>query len=521
MGAVIIITFLLWILANLRRQLLLTYWWQVKEFRFDRFLLFFNTSEGKSKLEVFTLITKVIVLISSLFEPRIFTMYLLILFYESCKLFIEVWSKSIRKPTVAVRSNNVLLTSGILLVLMFLVALITQNIQLLLIADILSFTLPFVGSAWTQISYNSALTIETVKAKQKLEEIRPRIIAITGSQGKSTTKHLLHHIMSSHFNTIETPLSHNTPFGIVRTINSTLNNKTDYFIAEMGAYKKGEIKKLTQITPPDIAVITGISPQHIGLFGNMEKLIEAKYEIAEGLSKSQPLFVNTSTDNTKKIMEKAKKDMKLLFTYSLGRKADYYSIIKKQDEAHTVLEFHTPKKSYVLTTNLTFNHLLENLTGAMAVSAQIGVPISKIKSAVRTIPQFERAIAIKKLGKVTIIDDSYNSTPQGFEAAVKELYKHREKKLIVVTSGISELGELEYEIHKKLAHMLKDVHHVFVTNPSLYRAFKAGGIEKLTTYADKAFLPELKDLLTQESTVFLIEGRIPAKVYALFKNQDE
>ena len=123
------------------------------------------------------------------------------------------------------------------------------------------------------------------QAATVLGQIRPRIIGITGSYGKTTTKNFLRDILSLRYHTYATPKSYNTLMGISLAINRDLADdyRTEYFISEMGAYVEGEIERICQLTPPDIAIVTEIGPQHLERFGSLEKVKKAKYELVKNL----------------------------------------------------------------------------------------------------------------------------------------------------------------------------------------------------------------------------------------------
>ena len=123
------------------------------------------------------------------------------------------------------------------------------------------------------------------QAANVLGQIRPKIIGITGSYGKTTTKNFLRDILSLRYHTYATPKSYNTLMGISLAINRDLADdyRTEYFISEMGAYVEGEIERICQLTPPDIAIVTEIGPQHLERFGSLEKVKKAKYELVKNL----------------------------------------------------------------------------------------------------------------------------------------------------------------------------------------------------------------------------------------------
>src|SRR3989344_7636431 len=122
------------------------------------------------------------------------------------------------------------------------------------------------------------------KARQKLAGLpNLKIIAITGSYGKTSTKDILYTLLWKKFRVVKTPKSFNTPMGLAQTILDYLKPNTQIFIAELGAYKIGDIKKLTKFLNPTIGVITAIGPQHLERFGSLENIAKAKMELFENL----------------------------------------------------------------------------------------------------------------------------------------------------------------------------------------------------------------------------------------------
>ena len=111
------------------------------------------------------------------------------------------------------------------------------------------------------------------KAKKKLASSQIKVIGITGSYGKTSTKKILADILSEKFKVLSTPRSHNTPMGLALSLNNNDLNSYDIFIAEMGARHVGDIAELCEMCPPDLAVITGICPQHLESFGTVGNCI--------------------------------------------------------------------------------------------------------------------------------------------------------------------------------------------------------------------------------------------------------
>ena len=120
-------------------------------------------------------------------------------------------------------------------------------------------------------------------ARRRIKLVKPKIIGITGSYGKTSSKELLSQLLEEHFETVKTLKNENTEISIARRILNAVNPGVAIFVMEVGAYKRGEIARVCRMAPPDVAWITAIGNQHIDLFGGQENIKRAKFEIVEGL----------------------------------------------------------------------------------------------------------------------------------------------------------------------------------------------------------------------------------------------
>ena len=515
-----------WLISNFRRQLLLTYWWQVKEYRFDRFWVFLKTKEGQNKTEVTWFLVKFLLLLSTfLFKPTQY-FYLPILFWEAIKLFYESFSRELRKPKITLRTLSFLFTFFAFATIVIFLQWEKFNLNILLLSDVLSYLVPLLPLLLTSLFLKIILPSKRHKAISILKKYKPITIAITGSYGKSSTKHLLFELLNNFAPTVKTPASYNTTLGIIRAIHN-LNPQTKYFLCEMGAYKKGEISSLCQIAKPDFAIITGICSQHLALFGDMENLIKAKYEIAQNLKPGGTLFVNWSLPSTNPIISLAKKDKINVVTYAFkqnnSQQADFLASITKQNKNSTTLKVSTPQGPIEFITNLTNSPELENLTGALAVALSLKIPKESLKKALFTLTENELRIKIKQLSfNITIIDDSYNSNPIGFGAALNTLAKSKGFK-VLITDGIQELGKAGFDIHKNLGEKSRFVDLILTTSSSFAKPFQTGlgkDKRKLVIIKQNINVKRLKNLVKTPATI-LIEGRLPLQLINTINNLNQ
>jgi len=131
------------------------------------------------------------------------------------------------------------------------------------------------------------------KASTKLDHHQKLIvIGVTGSYGKTSTKEILHQILSTKYKVLKTPSSYNTAVGVANVVLKELKNDHEIFIVEMGAYKKGEIKKICELTKPHIGIITGLNEQHLDRFKTIENTLKAKTELIEALPSNSVIALN-------------------------------------------------------------------------------------------------------------------------------------------------------------------------------------------------------------------------------------
>ena len=176
------------------------------------------------------------------------------------------------------------------------------------------------------------------KAENKLKSFNNlKVIGITGSYGKTTTKYIVSSILSQKYNTLMTPASFNTTLGVVRTINEKLEPMHEVFVCEMGAKNVGDIKEICDIVKPEYGILTAIGPQHLESFKTLENVQKTKMELIDSLPDNGWAFVNNEDENIQKINFK-KNNVK----YGLNNNSEYYAYNIKIEETGSVFDVHTP-----------------------------------------------------------------------------------------------------------------------------------------------------------------------------------
>ncbi len=315
------------------------------------------------------------------------------------------------------------------------------------------------------------------EAVDKFKKLAPKVIAITGSFGKTSTKHILAHILEAAAPTLATPGSVNTEMGITRVIREQLSADHQYFIVEMGAYGPGSIARLCLLTPPDVALITAVGAAHYERFKSIETVAKAKFEIAEAVFKNGGNAV-ISTDGIP--MEHiSERTAAVPGNYTLVGSGGDISIKNYQITAEgVILDVVEGAEEHTISTPLYGHHQAENILMAAATARALGLPWSAIKGALASVPQIRFRLEVSRdSGAPTVINDAYNSNPVGFAAALEclDVLVKPEGRRILVTPGMVELGALHEAEHERLGALAaKHADIVCVVTPDRIPSFLTG-----------------------------------------------
>ena len=272
-----------------------------------------------------------------------------------------------------------------------------------------------------------------------------KIIGITGSFGKTSTKHFLYRILSERYNVVMTPGNFNTTLGVVRTIREHLKPHHEVFIVEMGAKQRGDIKEICDLVHPEIGIVTSVGEMHLETFGSVENIARTKFELIESLPEGGFGVVNVDSEAAYNYVKG--QNIKAM-TYAIeNHKADYRAV----DIAYSQLEtsFSVQVGDRVdegYATHILGRGNILNITAALAVADHLGVSLSERRRAVKQIEQVEHRLSMRCNGGITILDDAYNSNPTGARMALEVLRDFAsEGKRYVVTPGFVEMGAKQYD----------------------------------------------------------------------------
>lgn len=416
-------------------------------------------------------IMPLIIWLSLFFFPKSEMVFVLLVltavFYtiQSLVLFISR-KKFTKKPLVyTARVKRLMLTSFLLTILFFIASFYIYQYSLLNIYALILIYMIYNLFVYILVLLANIINMPIEKyiqhkfireACEKMLALKDQlhVIGITGSYGKTTTKNIVHHLLNEQFYALMSPASYNTPMGLTITIRALLKPIHQVFVAEMGAYKPGDIKELTDLVMPTYGILTSIGPQHLNTFKTIENVQQTKFELIESIPSEGLAILNIDDPN---IQNYHPKRIGRTVTYSIqNEQADFYAKDIVYMEIGTEFTVIFPnKEEYRFSTKLLGEHNIENILAALAVAYDLKMDPLVMIEAIKTLPQVEHRLELKKMGNYTIIDDAFNANPVGTKKAIDVLAKMPGKK-IVMTPGMIELGSEQDQLNKEYGQYMVD-----------------------------------------------------------------
>ena len=352
------------------------------------------------------------------------------------------------------------------------------------------------------------------KAQRKIKNMSNlKIIGITGSYGKTSSKNILSDILNIKYNALPTPRNLNTFNGLIMTVNNHMDKFTDIFIAEMGAYVRGEIGRLCKLIKPKYGILTRIGTAHLESFGSQENIQKGKFELIESLPSDG--FGVLNGDDPLQVSYKLKNKVKIIWIGIDNEDVDVRATNIKCTNKGTNFDvvFKGDKKKYHFETKLLGNHNVYNILSAIACGKEFGIDNEDLQKAVAGVKPVEHRLELKKLGNFYMIDDAYNSNPVGAKSAVDVLEMMPGKK-VVVTPGMIELGDKEDEYNKEFGKQIAEVaDYVVLIGEKKTKPIKEGLLDKKF---DKNKIIVFNDV--REAYPYIGQLSLKDDVYALFEN---
>ena len=286
-------------------------------------------------------------------------------------------------------------------------------------------------------------------------QFHPKVVGVTGSVGKTTTKQMCYAAIEGFGNTIKTEGNQNNELGLPRTM-FRIGRDTQYAVVEMGMSHRGEIERLSRCARPDVGIITCIGVSHIGNLGSQENICKAKLEICAGLPEGAPLVLNGDDPFLRKA---ALPTHVRPVWFSLGdESADVcaLSIQQEADGMSFVLEDHE-EGTFLVKIPAMGRHNVANALAAYCAATRLGLDARKV---VRGIGNFEQTGMRQKVVHskgIDVIEDCYNANPDSMKAALAMFKEYPCKRRFALLGDMLELGDLSREAHEEVGRQAAEL----------------------------------------------------------------
>ncbi len=503
------------------RLYFLFYLWQIKEFRIDR--LKSEAKQNKTiifpKINIVFSLPLFILSFLAFFEkisPLIFLAYILVFLAYALKRTSKY--KTLLKKTKKVKA---LFYFTFLIVVLVYLGGILMSQKTIYLFDFLFFFLVFLAILPAKF-LNFILKQKAFwKAKKKRQLFKDlTVIGITGSYGKTTTKEFLAFLLEKKFGkekVLKSEKNQNTEIAIANLVLNKLNKSHKFLIAEVGAYKIGEIKKVMGFLKPQFGILTGISFQHLDLFGSFENIKKAKSEIVYNLPKNNSLAVFNGSNS--QVLEIAKKypNKKIIYSFKKAELSDFWAENISQTKDYLEFDIATKTEKQKIKLNLIGKHYIENFLGAASLANFLGIPLKEISRYASQITPPPTSLKKTVLANgLTIVNDTYNMNFEGIISALEYLGLYQGKKIILLPCLI-ETGKKSKELHQKIAQKINNIcFRAYVFGKDCLKYFKNYNPDKFISNPTLEDIKNLKQSFGKED-VILLEGRLNKKIIDIFQ----
>lgn len=355
------------------------------------------------------------------------------------------------------------------------------------------------------------------QAQRKLKEMKHlKVVGITGSYGKTSSKNILASILNVRYLARPTPRNLNTEYGLMITINNHLDKFDEVFIAEMGAYKRGEIQTLCDMVHPQYGILTKIGTAHLESFGSQENIQKTKFELIESLPQDGIAVLNMDDDLQTSYELKNKVEVVWIGIHHQNADVVAKNIECSNKGSKFDIQFKGDKKLYPFETKLLGNNNIYNILASVALGRKFGMKIEELQQGVRKVKSIEHRLELKNLGNMYMIDDAYNSNPVGAKGALDVLSMMPGTR-VVVTPGMIELGSKQDEYNEEFGRQIAEVADYVIligekiTKP-IYKGLMDQGYKKDHIYilndVTKAY-PLIESLKKKKDIYALFENDLP------------
>lgn len=343
------------------------------------------------------------------------------------------------------------------------------------------------------------------------------VVGITGSYGKTSTKHIVAELLGQSYNVLATPGSYNTPMGICLVVNEKLRPEHQVLVLEMGMRYPGDIAELCDIATPDASMVTTVGVAHLETMGSVEAIAEEKASIVDHTASGGPVVLNIDNAHVAAMTERAQGPVWRISAEGHPEADIAATDIRYSTNGLACTIRDEEGRTALFETRLLGKHNVTNLLLAVALGRSMGLRLRAMAHAARRLEPVEHRLKLRSEQGITIIDDAFNSNPVGARNAVDLLGEIDGEQRYIVTPGMVEMGEHEdtanYELGQHIATSAADAVYLIGASQTeaLRRGLQEGGFPADRIHVHDTLF-EAQEALTarlQSGDVVLYENDLP------------
>lgn len=344
-----------------------------------------------------------------------------------------------------------------------------------------------------------------------------KVVGVTGSCGKTSTKDLIAAFLSEKYKVFKTKGNFNNQIGLPLMI-LELDSTYDVAVLEMGMSDLGEIDVLAKCARPDIAVITNIGLSHIENLKTQDNILKAKSEIFNYFDESNSLIINGEDKNLLKIKDKCFEILRIGYNHEYDVYA--FNIILMED--NTTFSVQDNNQEIIFNIPIAGKHNILNSMLAIAVAKKLNLSFEEMKLGIKNLEATSMRLEVIKKDKITIINDCYNASPDSMKSSMDVLNAYKKGRKIAILGTMNELGDEAVNAHTEVGNYAKDKVDLLIAIGSYKECFRKGySLDSIFTFEDKKdFIDDLKTII-KENDVILVKASRGMKFEEIVNSLEE
>ena len=331
-----------------------------------------------------------------------------------------------------------------------------------------------------------------------------KIIGVTGSCGKTSTKDLIAAFLSYKYKVFKTKGNFNNQIGLPLMI-LELDSSYEVAVLEMGMSDLGEIDILANCARPDIAVITNIGLSHIENLKTQDNILKAKSEIFNYFDENNTLIINGEDNYLSKIKNKCFEIIRIGYNHEYDVYAS--NIILRED--NTSFTINDKEREFNFEIPMAGKHNVLNSMLAIAVAKRLNVSFSEMEKGIKNLEATSMRLQVIKKELFTIINDCYNASPDSMKSSIDVLNSYKNRRKIAILGTMNELGDEAINAHKEVGYYAKDKVDLLIAIGNYKECYKNGfGLDNIITFEDKnEFIKSINTIIKKDDVILVKASR--------------